>query len=434
MEISVVSLIIFGICIVLFIVRPVPQWVVAVTGVLAMLFFDVLPFSKAFGSYSSSTIVLVVGMMIVGKAVFDTGMAPTVGKAILKLANNDERKIVIYGTLITGVMSAFLSNIATLSVMISMMKGICRSDSRVKFKNVVMPVASGAVLGGMATLIGSTPQITAQGILEKFTDGSLSFDLFTFSVPGFLIIFAAAIYNGFVGYPIGKKVWGQREDEQADDVFTEKKMESAPVQGKIGVMSAIFVIMILLFFFSKQIKILIPSFNNAVVAVFAAMLCVWTGCVRPKEAIADVDWNLVVWLGACLGMAEGINVSGGGEILARLIGSLLKDSFSPFSLFATFVVITVVLSHFLANSTVVALILPIILPLVSSLGYNIYPFAIGVAMASQIAIATPISNATIGMSMVANYRFEDYIKYSSFLVLISTIILLLTVPALYPLV
>ena len=111
MNTAVISLIIFGVCLVLFIAKPFPQWVIAVTGLLVMLLFNVLPFSKAFSSYSGTTVVLVVGMMIVGKAAFDTGLAPAVGRAVLQLAHNDERRIVIYGTLITGVMSAFLSNI-----------------------------------------------------------------------------------------------------------------------------------------------------------------------------------------------------------------------------------------------------------------------------------------------------------------------------------
>ena len=433
MSTAVISLVIFGICLVLFVWKPVPQWVTAVTGLLVMLLFGVLPFSKAFSNYSGTTVVLVVGMMMVGKAAFDTGLAPAVGKKVLELAKNDERKIVIYGTLITGVMSAFLSNIASLSIMIYMMSGICRADPRLKLKNVIMPVAIGAELGGMATLVGSTPQVTAQGLLEKITGDPAGFSFFTFSVPGFLIIFVAALFSGFVAYPIGKKVWGDREEEQTD-ASAEVRMKSNPVEGKMGAMAAIFVVMILLFFFISRIKTWIPAFNNAVVAVIAAVLCLWTGCIRPKDAIAGVDWALIVWLGACLGMAEGINSSGGGEILAGFLGGLLGDSLSPFGLFAIFILITVLLTQFFSNSTVVTLVLPIALPLVSSLGLNCFPFAVGIAMASQVAIGTPIANATIAMAMVANYRFGDFIKYSFFLILIATAILILLIPALYPLV
>ena len=433
MNTAVISLIIFGVCLVLFIAKPLPQWVIAVTGLLVMLLFNVLPFSKAFSSYSGTTVVLVVGMMIVGKAAFDTGLAPAVGRAVLQLAHNDERRIVIYGTLITGVMSAFLSNIASLSIMIYMMSGIARSDPRIKLKNVIMPVAVGAELGGMATLVGSTPQVTAQGLLEKISGDAAGFSFFTFSIPGFLIIIIASLFTGYIAYPIGKKLWGDREDSDIDDTAGSRMM-SAPVEGKMGVMAGIFVVLLLLFFFINPIKKIIPPFNNAVVAAIAAVLCLWTGCIKPKEAINGVDWALIIWLGACLGMAEGINASGGGEILANFVGGLMKNSLSPRSLFTIFMILTVVLTQFFSNSTVVTLVLPIALPLVTALGLNPYPFAVGIAMASQVAVGTPIANATIAMAMVANYRFGDFIKYNLFLILICTAILVLMVPLLYPLV
>ena len=70
----------------------------------------------------------------------------------------------------------------------------------------------------------------------------------------------------------------------------------------------------------------------------------------------------------------------------------------------------------------------------AEMGYNTYAFAIGLTIAAAMAVATPLANTTIGMSMVANYKFSDYLKYAGPMTLISMAILLVLVPVIWPLV
>ncbi len=67
------------------------------------------------------------------------------------------------------------------------------------------------------------------------------------------------------------------------------------------------------------------------------------------------------------------------------------------------------------------------------MGYNTFSFAVGLTMAGAMAVATPLANTTIGMSMVANYKFSDYLKYAGPLTIISLAILMLLTPVLWPL-
>ena len=165
---AIISLIIFAVCVVLFIWNKIPIAVTALLGLMAMILFDVCTFSEGFKNYGSSVIVLICAMMVVGQAAFDTGLAELVGNKVIGLARGNERIIVILGTLITAFISAFLSNIATLAIMISIMTSVCSGNDKVKFKNVIMPISMAAVIGGATTLVGSTTQLTGQGILESY--------------------------------------------------------------------------------------------------------------------------------------------------------------------------------------------------------------------------------------------------------------------------
>ena len=62
-----------------------------------------------------------------------------------------------------------------------------------------------------------------------------------------------------------------------------------------------------------------------------------------------------------------------------------------------------------------------------------YSFSVGVTIASATAVATPIANGAIGMSMVGKYKFSDYVLYAGPYTVLATLVLIFLVPALWPL-
>lgn len=431
---AVISLIIFAVVVVLFIWNRLPTSVVALLGLVAMLLTNVVSFSNGFKNFGSSTIVLICAMMVVGQATFNTGLAQLVGNKVIALAKGNERAIVMISTAITAVISAFLSNIATLAIMISILTGISSTNDKVRFKNVILPVSMASVIGGAATLVGSTTQLTADGLLKEFFGEANGFNFFTFSIPGAIIIIVLVLYAGFVGYPLGKKLWSNREDY--NDVPVDKKANESIeyAKSKMIIMAVIFVLTLILFVLVDLIKPYIPAFNVGTVALISALACVLTGCINHKDAIKSINWNLALWFCACLGIAAGLNSSGGGELLARWFVGLFGDNVSAFWLYVAFLILVVVLTQFLSNSTVLTIVLPVVFSITTQMGYNTYSFAVGLTIAGAMAVATPLANTTIGMSMVANYKFSDYLKYGGPFTAISTAILIGLVPLLFPLV
>lgn len=433
MGLDVLSLIIFAVVVVLFIWNKLPTAIVALMGLVAMLLTNVVSFSDAFKNFGSSTIVLICAMMVVGQATFDTGLAQLVGNKVINLAKGNERLVVILSTAITAIISAFLSNIATLAIMISILTGISSSNEKVRFKNVIMPVSMAAVIGGAATLVGSTTQLTANGLLEEFLGGGKGFGIFTFSIPGFIIIAVLVVYAGFIGYPLGKKIWGKRDDYSFCPVQKEESNKEYK-KSKMIIMAVIFLATLVLFVLADYIKKVIPAFNVGTVALISAIFCVLTGCISHKKALQSINWNLAIWFCACLGIAAGLNTSGGGELLAKWFIGLFGENISAFGLYFVLIVLVIVLTQFLSNSTVLTIILPVVFSITTNLGYNTYSFAVGLTIAAAMAVATPLANTTIGMSMVADYKFSDYLKYAGPMTLLSMAILLVIVPLLFPLV
>lgn len=430
---AILSLVIFAVVVVLFIWNKLPTSTVALLGLVAMMLTNVVSFSDGFKNFGSSTIVLICAMMVVGQATFNTGLAQLVGNKVISLAKGNERLVVIFSTAITAIISAFLSNIATLAIMISILTGIASSNESVRFKNVIMPVSMAAVIGGAATLVGSTTQLTANGLLEEFLGLGSGFNFFTFSVPGLVIIVVLVLYAGFIGYPLGKKIWGGREDYTSVPVRKEE-IKTEYKKSKMIIMAIIFIATLILFVLADTIKEIIPAFNVGTVALISALVCVLCGCISHKEALKSINWNLAIWFCACLGIAAGLNSSGGGELLATWFIGLFGENISAFWLYVAFIFLVIVLTQFLSNSTVLTIVLPVVFSITTKMGYNTYSFAVGLTMAGAMAVATPLANTTIGMSMVADYKFSDYLKYAGPMTILAMLVLIALVPILFPLV
>ena len=110
MDSAVTSLIIFGFCIFLFVWDKLPMATTAILGCVAMVIFGVCDFKTAFGQFASSTVILTIGVMVIGAAISETGLAAAIGEWIVRVSNGSERKLIVGTYLVSAIMSAFLTN------------------------------------------------------------------------------------------------------------------------------------------------------------------------------------------------------------------------------------------------------------------------------------------------------------------------------------
>lgn len=416
---DVVSLIIFAACIILFVIDKLPMATTAILGCVAMVIFGVCSFSDAFGSFASSTVILTIGVMIIGASISETGLAATIGGWIVRISKGSEVKLIIGTYLVSSIMSAFLTNSAVLAIFIPIILGLSFSNASIKAKNLIMPIAYGCVIGGATTLVGSTQQMTAQGLLEEA--GLQTFGTFSFTPIGAVLLLLGLLYCLFIGRKRGEKIWGGRTDVEIDyavnaDVTSYKKSKMIIV----GIIFAVTVI----FYITEWVPL-------AVTSTTAALLCIITGCITQKKAVTSVNWNIVGRLAGCLGLAKALEVAGGTALIAKGFSYLVGDSISPLLLLCIFVLLVQVTSEFISNSTAILIVLPIVIAIAPDLGLNTYAFAMGITIASGVALSCPLASSTLGMSMCVGYKFNDYFKYSIFYDIIAYITIIVMVPLMY---
>lgn len=390
----------------------------AILGCVAMVLAGVCDFKTAFGQFASDTVILTIGVMVIGAAISESGLAAAIGRWIVNKSGKSQIKLIIGTYLVSALMSAFLTNSAVLAIFIPIILGISTANTELKAKNLIMPIAIGCVLGGASTLVGSTQQMTAQGLLESM--GEQTFRTFDFTLVGGVLVAVGLVYCLVFGLKHGEKIWGGREDTADYSMITATHEES---KTKMIIMAVIFVATVILYI-TEWIPI-------AVTSTMAALLSIITGCVSQPKAIASVNWNIVGRLGGCLGLAEALEVGGGIEIISTGFKNLVGDSLNPFALFCFVILISQVLSEFISNSTALLIVLPVVLYVSPDLGLNPYTFALGATLASGAALSCPLASSTLGMSMCVGYRFNDYFKYSIILDVVAYLVIILMIPGIY---
>lgn len=417
---DVISLIIFLFCIVLFIWEKLPMATTAILGCVLMVVFGVCDFKTAFGQFSSPTVILTAGVMVIGLSLSETGLAAAVGRWIVRVARGSETMLIAGTYLVAAAMSAFLTNSAVLAIFLPIILGLAQSEKQIKSRNLIMPIAIGCVLGGASTLVGSTQQLTAQGLLEDA--GLRTFHTFDFTPVGSVVVLFGCVYCLTAGRRLGEKIWGSRE-EDTDFVLPETETDGS--KRKMVIMALIFGMTVLLYI-TEWVPI-------AVTSTSAALLCIITGCITQKKAVMGINWNIVGRLAGCLGIAKAIEAAGGTALIAAAFRRIIGTEVNPYLLFCLLVLLSQGMSELTVASTGLMMLIPILAAIAPEMGLDPYPYALGITLASGCALATPLASSTLGMSMAAGYRFNDYFRHNIYLDICSYVIIITLIPLMYTL-
>ena len=404
---------------------------VTATSVLAIVLFaatGAAQFSTCVSGFSNNSVIMLFGVLIVGRAMLQSGLADLIGQTALKLSCGNEKRFLLYIMLSMGVLSMFIDNTTCVAVFLPIMAAaVAQSNGEMRFMNLVMPASIAAMIGGGCLLIGCTVNLNAQTVLVGYTGYEFSmFDFTKACVPAFI---ACVAYVMLSGYRRGCRIWGSEmraelEKEIVANLGANQSTNAQIDKAKCLKMTAALLVMIALFLFSK--------FPLGISANIAALLCIALKLVDIKDAVQHMDWEVVVRLGCALGLAGALKECGFCEMISDAFISTFGTSIPPILILVVVIVVSNIMSQFMGNSTVVLLLGAAILPIVDGLGINPMTITMGLVYGASFAFMTPIAGACIGVSYAAGYEFNDYAKYTYPLTLLIYIVGSLWLPIAFP--
>ena len=212
----IITLAILALSIIFFISGKLRSDIVALCALLALMVAGILTPQEALSGFSNNIVVMMIGLFVVGGAIFQTGLAKKISDKIIKLAGDSQSKLFLLIMILTSTIGAFVSNTGTVAllmpIVISVALGANASPSR-----FLMPLAFASSLGGMMTLIGTPPNLVISNTLKDAGYGELSF--FSFLPVGIICVIVGIV----VLFPLSK-IFLSKEDKEKKKKKIDKSL------------------------------------------------------------------------------------------------------------------------------------------------------------------------------------------------------------------
>ncbi|GAB1471539.1 SLC13 family permease [Chloroflexota bacterium] len=185
-----ITFLLLGIAVLLLLGNILRPDMVALLLMLSLGLSGILTPQEAFSGFSRSAVIIMMSAFILADGLRRSGATEKLGVFIVRLFGAGPRRMT-FGVMTAGaLLSLFMNNIAAASLLFPVISGVARR-SKISSSRLLMPLAFGTILGGMATLL-TTTNIVVSGILR---DVNLpGFGLLDFAPIGLPLAFAGILF------------------------------------------------------------------------------------------------------------------------------------------------------------------------------------------------------------------------------------------------
>ena len=417
---DVKCLILLAVVALFFVTELILLAVTAMAGAIACGVLGFIPVKTVFSGLANSTVVLFAGMFIVGASMFHTGLAQKIGTTVVKLSGTSENGLML-GIMIVGAgLSSVLSNTGTTACLLPVVLGIC-SAAKIPASRQLMPLAFAAGLGGIITLVGTPPNIIAAGALQAA--GFKPFSFFEFAYIGIPLSIVGIIYMMFIGKHLLPKKALDADQE------IEQEIEATGNINKTKQLISGAILLVVVVVMALDLK----GFTLEMAAITGAIVAVLTGCLTEKQAYASIDWVTIFLFAGMMPVSTALDKTGAGKLIANWAVGLMGGSPSPMVVTIVLFLLSCGLTQFMSNTASAALLCPIGIAIAKQLGASPQAVLMAIAVAASCAFATPVGTPPNTLVLgPGGYRFNDYVKAGTGLVVVCFIVSIIIIPMVWP--
>ena len=182
--------------------------IVAMLSLLALVLSDVLTSEEALAGFSNSIVIMIAALFIVGGGISQTGLAVSLSKNVLKLGDNNPKKLFVLIMGVTVFIGSFLSNTGTAALLMPIVVSVA-AEANMNVRRLLMPMAFACSVSGMMTLIGTPAILIAHKTLQG--EGYAGFQFFTPLPVGLFLLVVGTLVLWFLTQRLDKKGKGVSE-------------------------------------------------------------------------------------------------------------------------------------------------------------------------------------------------------------------------------
>jgi len=423
---------------------------IAVTAMLPIILFPItsaMTLSETTASFGHKYVFLYIGGFILAIAIEKWNLHKRIALNVIYIIGTSVDRIILGFMIATAFLSMWISNTATSVMMLPIGMAIIsqlkdspdtiENENKLFSKALMLAIAYSASIGGIATLIGTPPNLILAGILKELYDIELTFSKWIiFGLPiSILLLFICWNYLTKVAFTFKQKEFPGGKAEIKHQI---QKLGHISYEEKTVLI--VFIITAFLWITrSFLLKPLIPAIDDTIIALISAIALFLLPTKSKKEpriinweSAVKLPWGILLLFGGGLALAEGFKSSG----LALWIGSQLSliDTLPLFVLLLILIASVNFLTEVTSNLATTAMLLPVIAPIAIVLDVHPYTLMIGITIAASCAFMLPVATPPNAVVFGSGYlKIPDMIKTGIWMNVISILILTLTAYFLLPL-
>lgn len=417
---------------------------ISVTALLPIVLFPLtggMDLATTTAAYGHKLVFLFVGGFLIALAIEKWHLHKRLALNIIRVTGSNKSRVILGFMLATAFLSMWISNTAT-SIMIlpvglaiiSQLKDdpkTVENENEVFGKSLMIAIAYSASIGGMATLIGTPPNMVLAGVVEESYGIKLNmFDWMKFGVPlSSFLLFVCWLYLTKIAFKFKNEEFSAGKEEILRQINKLGKFSNEEIKVLI-----VFTLTALGWIFRGSIETIFPMIDDTIIAIFFAVtlfiiptknqktnttLLVWNDTVK-------LPWGILILFGGGMAIASAFGKSG----LALWIADLLTN-LNDVSLFLIILIIVTsinLLTEVTSNMATTAMLLPVLVTIALAIDVHPYFLLVAATLAASCAFMLPISTPPNAVVFGSGFlKIEDMFKKGVWMNLISIVTITLVV-------
>lgn len=394
---------------------------------------QVLNFSEAWSGLVNNSVIMMASMFIVGAAVGKTSLLGKMSGAIIKPGASD-LKIMIGIAIPILFLGNFVNGVATLSIVIPMIVGICAEQQRPVSKFIYPACVLAHIWPGFLPTGGNAAgYLQYNAILENLGgQGTWGFfDTMINKIPIEIIVIPFLLFVTLKMAPDLGNIPSKAEGAAADKTVAENQAKASstsltPAQEKFTVF--VFIACVV-----GIVSCALLGFKTWWPATIAAFVLTASGCMSIKES-RDAMTTPVIWITVgTLPLATALSKTGADTLIAEVFHKL-TGNMPPVVIMISMYIVCMILTQFMSNLAVGSAFRTLAAVIAVQFGYDGRAMMLSAQEGASNAFMLPTATPAMMMGYEAGgYKIKDFIKMGLPVTILMTIIFAIYTPNVFPL-
>jgi len=397
------GLAVFAPCLVLWISGALPLMVTSLLAFVLIPWAGVLPTHEAYALFGNEAVFFILGVFILAAALMRSKLSTRLALVILRRFGHTPRTLLLSLFLLNAVMSFFMSEHAVAAMNFPIVMEIIRvlglkRDHSNYARALLLAMAWGTTIGGVATLLGGARAPLALGIVRQATGQSFTFTEWAVATLPVVVVMLAIAYVVITRFfPIDIE-----RIDAADELIAERTLALGRMSVREKAIGAVMLATLAGWILGGEQLGLASVALTGVVVLFALGLVVWS------DVEGYVSWGILLMYGGAIALGTALAQSGAAQWLSQqTIARWAETGPGAVGIIAA---LSIVLTEGMSNSAVVAMMMPVTLGVAQDFAIEPRVMALVVAVPAGLAFALPIGTPANAIAYSSGYlRVRDMI-------------------------